>query len=161
MKQILLDRRDRSMAAVERQAQAGTISNAKVRGLRLRNTLVGFQIDLDPVPERIIISQRSVENFHRKGWLALENPQRRVHFAGGVQEPERRSHNFLCADKLIFRTIHGDYVYEVTHQPGKYIEGRGIANAKDIRAGYTCRVDHFFVARLMEVRTDGRHRIQH
>lgn len=148
--------------AIERQKDAGTINNPKRRALALRKTLEGFQIDLNPVPEKIVIGQRAVERLHREGHVDLINPRRRVHFGGSLQQPKGKHHNFLCCDEIVFITIHGDYYYRVTHQPGKYVaEARAIAkdqvaNATDIARGFVTRVDHFFRADLREVDTNGR-----
>lgn len=108
--------------------------------------LAGLVFDHDEPPKRTVVSTSFVNAGKQEGWLEVVNEQA-VHRPGGPPENLwQKTHTFLHADAIVFKTVDGEVRYRVTHQPDKYVEG-GPDSAKVTNEKYAAgetRVDHFY-----------------
>jgi hypothetical protein len=78
----------------------------------------GLRLDNKPVRTRI--STNFAAKGVAEGWLVMDGIEM-VHRPGGPSHnPWQQTHTFTQAKTLTFKTVDGDVVYRVVHQPDKY-----------------------------------------
>lgn len=75
-------------------------------------------------PKRTVISTTKVQEGLVEGWIQLVGQKIVYAPAGPAEDPLRSTHAFRQADAVIFRTVDGDVRYDVTRNPGKYLNGK-------------------------------------
>lgn len=108
--------------------------------------LLGVRIENEGgPPEEIRISTGKVAEGRREGWIEAEGETPVVRSGGPPEDPWRDSHTFIHLDAVTFKTVDGDFRYEVVVNPDKW------PKEKDGNAGHGGEVLHFYDLR----RADG------
>lgn len=122
-----------------------------VDGRPLPRPLVGVEWSFqhapyDEPPKRIQVPYRYASS---EPWIERTG-QEVVHQAGGnAEDPWKVTHTFVHCDELVLHLLSGDYVYRVTHNPGKYDDETGDLCGPDRAGDPTTHVDHFYEAELV------------
>ena len=100
----------------------------KRRGLRIRiladKSVAGppfprIGVMLESAPKLAAIPTKVVQRAMSEQYATLVG-SRPVNYPGGpAEDPWRKVHTFIEADQIVFHTVDGDVVYDVTKQPGK------------------------------------------
>lgn len=130
-------------------------------GLIVRK-LKGGGIRLEDVPDKTQIPVRYVDTAVADGWMKRINERAVVRPAGPQQDVLNSTYNgtphvFIHCDQIVIYAVDADYVYKVTHQPDKYVDGED-DSAKvtpELYAAGKTRVDHFYEVVLVDKHNKG------
>lgn len=109
-------------------------------------------VELIAPPHLCSVSTRLVDRAMAEGWIELVGAQAVRRPAGSAAEPASTVHSFTHADRLVFHTIDGDFIYDVVHQPDKYAAGGDDDTpvTDEAYAAGATRVDWFYGLQLAE-----------
>jgi len=112
--------------------------------------LLGVEL-VDP-PHECSVPTGWVDRGVVEGWIEQVNARAVGRPAGPADEPASVIHRFTHADQLVFHTLDGEFVYDVTHQPDKYaVDGDDDTPVTDeVYAAGATRVDWFYRLALAE-----------
>lgn len=77
-------------------------------------------IEIKDPPTETGVSTAIVATGRAEGWLELVGESVEHRSGGPDHNPWAVTHTFVTAEKLVFKTLNGDVVYQVTRNPGKY-----------------------------------------
>lgn len=98
------------------------------------------------VPETVDVPTSVVETGLREGWIVGDGGRIVNRPSRANRDDLSQPHTFVHYDRLTFKTVDGDVVFTVAHQPDKYADlgdDETPVTAEIYSAGAT-RVDHFY-----------------
>lgn len=106
--------------------------------------LAGVRIENEAGPPTAVrVSASKVAEGRTEGWIEVEGEEPVVRSAGPAENPWLLSHTFIHLDAVVFKTVDGDFRYEVTENPDKWPDD------KDGNAGFGGEVRHFYDLKLV------------
>ena len=97
---------------------------------------VGVEFVDDP-PTETMVPTRWVAKGVEEGWIERVGEQIDHQPGGPPGNPWAKTHTFIQAEQLIFKTVHGDVAYNVRGNPGKYDDLDSPSGTRVVRAPAT------------------------